>query len=179
LSSKELILSLYNFETCADIDTLNFAHKMAIKPFSDEFHANIAAIEQAHADRCFPYQEEYDVKCEELRTKYAAEYQKAKAPLDTKIEKVRQHALRKINAIIDEIEVTRKRFQKQHDTHPVIQDATYLYKEATRASDEQRDIEVQPFWDEYQAKIAPIVAEYQEREKQLVGGSRLKIYKSE
>ncbi len=169
-------MSQYNFETCADIDTLNFAHKMALRPFSEEFQRNIAAIEQAHKDRCYPHQEVYDAVCEEIRLKYVTQYVEAKTPLEAKIEKIRLLALRKIRKVEEEMEKIRLKIQCEHDAHPVIAEATAVYKAATADSDQQRDIEVQPYWDEYQSKIATITAEYQEREKQLAGGTKLKRY---
>ena len=169
-------MSEYNFESCADIDTLNFAHKLALRPFSEEFQRNIAAAEQAHKDRCFPHQEVYDEVCEEVRMKYVARYTEAKTPLEAKIEKVRLLALRKITKLEQEMEKIRLKIQREHDAHPVIAEATAIYKAATADSDATRDIEVQPFWDEYQAKIATITAEYQAREKELQGGTRMKRY---
>ena len=169
-------MSEYNFESCADIDTLNFAQKVALRPFSEEFQRNIAASEQAHKDRCYPHQEVYDLVCEELRLKYVTRYTEAKTPLEAKIEKVRLLALRKIGNIEDEMEKIRRKIQREHDAHPVIAEATAVYKAATLGSDQTRDIEFQPYWDEYQVKIAGITAEYQSRERELQGGTRLKRY---
>jgi hypothetical protein len=157
----------YNFDSCADVDTLNQAYQMCLAPFVTEHEERITPVEKELADFAKPFQEEYDIATKAVYEAAQCAWGHQEKMMREQLESIRRKALDRMRIVERKYAKIQEGIQGLHDSDPVVVQATKIFKEAIKEQDEKRDAVVAESFKLFQETIAPIQEQYKKRFKEL------------